>query len=40
MQNADANVAKGANEIFASVIACSHGPDKKKGTKDDIVSWR
>ena len=38
--NEDAAVAKGPDEIMASVIAFSHGADKKKGTRDDIVSWR
>lgn len=39
-QNEDAHVSKDAAEIFASVIAYSYGPDRKKGTRDDIVSWR
>lgn len=39
-QNEDPNVSKGPREVIATAIAYSYGEDKKKGTKDDIVSWR
>ena len=40
-QNADATISKGApRDLIVGAIAMSSGEDKKKHTKDDVVSWR
>ena len=40
-QNQDATISKGApRDLNLGAIAVSKGEDKKKRTKDDVVSWR
>ncbi|MDB6004040.1 MAG: xcpT 2 [Prosthecobacter sp.] len=41
MENEDPSISKNApSNLVFGVIASSYGRDKKKGTKDDVVSWR
>ena len=40
-QNEDSTISAGAaREIVAGAVALSLGEDKKKNSKDDVVSWR